>query len=388
MPAGRADLLIYVQHLLGTGHLHRTAALARAAARAGLRTVLASGGAPVPGIAIAPARLIQLDPARAADETFRQLADPAGHPLDDAWRAARRAHLLDIFAATRPRILVTETFPFGRRLMRFELMPLVAAARAARPRPCVVSSVRDVLNAPRTAEKAQWIRATFEENFDLALVHGDPDLLPLDKSFPLAAKLAARLRYTGYVAAGADRAPMGGGARPDTAGAGEVVVSTGGGAVANDLIAAALGASALAPLSGARWRILVGHNVPEPTFRDFEERAAHDTLVERARADFPALLGRARLSISQGGYNTVVDVLRARVPALVVPFAAHDETEQTVRAQALVGRGLLSVLEERALSPESLAEAARAARAPNPEALAQIHLDGATISARILGGLI
>jgi hypothetical protein len=34
-------------------------------------------------------------------------------------------------------------------------------------------------------------------------------------------------------------------------------------------------------------------------------------IVERARADFPALLARATVSVSQAGYNTALDVLRS-----------------------------------------------------------------------------
>jgi predicted glycosyltransferase len=40
---------------------------------------------------------------------------------------------------------VIELFPFGRRQMRFELLPLLEAARARSPRPWIISSVRDVL---------------------------------------------------------------------------------------------------------------------------------------------------------------------------------------------------------------------------------------------------
>ncbi|MBC6416218.1 MAG: hypothetical protein GDA47_00105 [Rhodospirillales bacterium] len=42
----KADVLLYVQHLLGIGHLKRAALIARAAARQGLKVVVASGGMP------------------------------------------------------------------------------------------------------------------------------------------------------------------------------------------------------------------------------------------------------------------------------------------------------------------------------------------------------
>ncbi|MCA3266682.1 MAG: glycosyltransferase, partial [Azospirillum sp.] len=43
-----AKILIHVQHLLGTGHTRRMAAIAKALAARGHETTLASGGLPLP----------------------------------------------------------------------------------------------------------------------------------------------------------------------------------------------------------------------------------------------------------------------------------------------------------------------------------------------------
>ncbi len=77
--------------------------------------------------------------------------------------------------------------------------------------------------------------------------------------------------------------------------------------------------------------------------------------MEPNRPDFRALLGHAALSVSQAGYNTALDVLAAGVRAIFVPFAAHDETEQTDRARALAARGLATVIAEHELTAERLA---------------------------------
>ena len=45
--------------------------------------------------------------------------------------------------------------------------------------------------------------------------------------------------------------------------------------------------------------------------------------------DLCAELSSAVASVSQCGYNTVLDILRAGIPALVVPFAEGREDEQT-----------------------------------------------------------
>jgi predicted glycosyltransferase len=354
---GSVDVLLYVQHLLGIGHLRRAAAIARALDRAGLSVAFVSGGFPVPGLDLGGAIVEQLPPVRSADEAFSALVDAAGRPIDQAWKAARRGRLLELYRRWRPKVLLIELFPFGRRLLRFELIPLLEAARAGTPRPQIVCSLRDIMNRPAKAEKIAWILDTVRGYFDQVLVHGDPAFVTLEHSFPQAAEIADKLVYTGYVVT---EAPASG---PATAeGAGEVLVSTGGGAVAEALATAALAARPLSRLAGSPWRILIGHNLPDEPYERLVCHGAEGVVVERARPDFLDLLARAAVSVSQAGYNTVLEVLRAGCPAVVVPFAAGGETEQTLRANLMAKRGLLTVVEERALTGAILARAIDRAR--------------------------
>ncbi len=80
-------------------------------------------------------------------------------------------------------------------------------------------------------------------------------------------------------------------------------------------------------------------------------------IVERWRADLPALFRNCAVSVSQAGYNTVMDLLRARARAVLVPFAEGGETEQTLRARALAARGLVVSVDGATLSPKILADA-------------------------------
>lgn len=381
----RADVLFYVQHLLGIGHLNRAAVIARALSGAGLETVLITGGMPVANLETGTAKVVQLPPARVLDEGFA-LVDDRGQPVSESWRETRRARLLRLYRETRPRVVLIELFPFGRRQMRFELLPLLDAAQAERPAVKVVCSLRDVLSRPARPEKAAWMLDTFERYFDAAIVHGDPAFLPLDRSFPDAAQIAEKLVYSGYVTA-EDRSPDPGG--DDRAGSGEVIVSTGGGAVAMPLVTAALRARPRTALSQATWRLLIGQNLPEEHFRHLRSHAAEGVVVERARPDFRNLLKHCALSISQAGYNTVMDVLSSGAPAVVVPFAGGTETEQSLRAAALAKRGWLTVVEERGLSGESLARGVAAALARGRPVLGgALNRHGARTTARYLAELI
>ena len=378
-----ADILLYVQHLLGIGHLSRAALIAKALDRAGLDVLFVSGGMPLPDLDIGGAELAQLAPLRSADSDFSGLVDGAGEPVDQAWRDARRDRLLALFEAARPRALVTEMFPFGRRQLRFELIPLLEAASACHPRVPVFCSLRDVLNPQEKPEKTAWILDTVTRYVDRVLVHGDPSFVTLEQSFPEAAEIADKLVYTGYVV---NPPPADLPAEGD--GADEVLVSTGGGAVAGPLIEAALAARPLTRLKDHKWRILVGHNLPEAKFRAFRKTAPVGVVVERARPDFLALLARCKLSISQAGYNTVMEVLAAGPPAVVVPFAAGAEREQSLRADLLAERGLLSVAEEAGLDGPALARAVEAALGRGSTASASLAMDGASETANKLVRLL
>ncbi|WP_282604800.1 glycosyltransferase family protein [Pelagibius sp. Alg239-R121] len=381
MPTEAADVLFYVQHLLGIGHLRRACILARAMDRAGLRVVFVSGGLPVPETDVGGCEFVQLPPLRTLDESFSTLVDETGRELDDRGKAARRDILLELLAKHKPRVLLFEMFPFGRRQMRFELMPLLDAAKASARRPQIICSLRDVLTTHKKPGKTEWIIKAVEDYFDQVLVHGDPEFVPLERSFPAIESFRDKIRYTGYVLEAAPNA-LPSRQRHD----GEVIVSAGGGAVAAPLIEAALAARPMTSLSGVPWRLLAGPNLAEETFNRLQSHCSEGVVLERARPDFTELLSHARLSISQAGYNTVMDILATSVPAVLVPFAATQQTEQALRAQLLAERGVATVIREDRLNAESLAAGIEDALLASDPADLLHHLDtsGAERSAALV----
>lgn len=374
-------VLFHVQHLLGIGHLRRAELLAAAMRSRGFDVTVALGGAPVPGVSFAGVRTLALPAAHIAGEDFGTLLDAHGDPVDAAWKARRSEALLDIFRSIRPDVLLLELFPFGRRQFRFELLPLLEEARTATPRPLVATSLRDILVAARKPGRIEEAAALAEAHVDAILVHADPAIVELGATFPLAGRLASRIRYTGFVA---PPAPFGASGE----GAGEVLVSAGGGAVGATLLFAALAARPATRVKDAVWRFLAGPNLSDADYARLEAAAGPTTIVERFRPDFSARLAHAALSVSQAGYNTVMDVLRARVPAIVVPYETASETEQRLRAKLLAAQGLLTLVPADALSPERLAAAIDAAVLRGRPAHAKVDLDGAQQSARLIEELL
>jgi len=366
---------------MGVGHLFRAMRIVSALVAAGMDVDLVQGGEPVPGLDPAGATVHQLAPLRAGSSNFSDLEMPDGEVADDEYRQSRRKHLLDIFERTQPDVIITEAFPFGRRQMRFEILPLLDAARARRRRPKVVASIRDILQENRRpgrdAETAEYI----ERYYDHVLVHSDPALVRLEATYPFAGRIADRTLYTGFVT-------------PEAASTGtdvaefDVVVSVGGGVMGRDLLFAAAAAQRLSSLRDARWCIITGINTPERDVAQVRALASPSATVERFLPDLRAVIAKARISISRAGYNTIADIFRAQCRAIVAPLSDGEETEQLRRTELLSAAGLIDALDPEDETPEGIAAAIESALARPVPDRSGVRLDGADFSAKAIMAML
>lgn len=371
-------VFFHVQHLLGIGHLARASRIASALAKDGFDVTMVTGGTPVAGFPGPGVRTLALPPVVASDEGFSGLADLRGIPIDDAFKEQRRRMLLEAFRDCKPDIVVLEAFPFGRRQMRFELVPLIEEISAMPQKPFLVTSVRDILQERTKPGRNEETMDLIEHYFDLVMVHGDPAFAKLDQTFPLAGAIKDKVAYTGLVAAPPP---------PPASRHFDILVSAGGGAAGGKLTGSTVAAAKL--LAGdLSWCLITGPNLPGIEFDTIAADAPANLSVFRFREDFASLLASTRLSVSQAGYNTVCDVLRAGCRSLLVPFSAGGETEQATRASRLERLGLAAVLPEQGMTPTGLAAAIEAALAgPNPPSHF-LDLDGANRTAQLLRGLL
>ena len=373
-------VLCYVQHLSGAGHYVRTHAIACGLARTH-QVLLVDGGRPVPRLASPPAlaslplprighhagALVALDDprplARVLDERIERLT------------AAARAHA--------PDVVTIEHYPWSKWELEAETLALVEAARDANPSVRVVCSLRDV--APPTRYEAvgegAFVRRVLdrlERHFDALLVHADPAFTRLEEHFAGTADLPVPLAYTGFV-----RTALPPDALP--APAGRYAVLSVGGDGPDPLTAAAV--EAFRRLSDAGelgdTRLIVFGAL-------FAEAGASSALAGTCRHDaitvlpfcpeFPAWLARSELSLSQAGYNTCVDLLAARVPAVLCPHPSRSD--QAFRAERMRAHGL-AVATRGEPSADALADAIRQVRAsPRPDH--RFDLGGVEQTARLL----
>ena len=377
----RPSLLFYCQHSLGLGHAVRSFALAEGLSDR-FRVVLACGGELPDGLSPpAEVELLELPALRAS--TNGELVSRASSRVEDV-RMTRRNLLLRIFRSLKPAVVVVELFPFGRRRFADELVPLLEEALAAAPRPLIVSSVRDILVGRGADQAAHDSLACVLANryLDAVLVHSDPRFARFDESFEPAIPLYAPLRHTGFVTSdpGGQVVPL----RAEQ----RVIVSAGGGLVGEPLLRAAVEARDLLP-ADLRLEVVAGPFLPDEAWSELQRAAARRPGIDLHRfvPDLDERLRTARVSVSQCGYNTALDVIRTRVPALVVPFAEGREDEQTRRATRLAQAGALRMLSGDALSPARLAREIRELLRFEPRPL-DLDFDGAEVSATFLSGLV
>lgn len=377
-------VLFYCQSLLGIGHLVRSRELLFALRD--FEVCFLYGGEEVPGYDWPVWVEVIYLPALRSDAAFEKLFVVDGQATLAEVKAQRKALLQATFDRFAPDILLIELFPFGRKKFKFELLPLLAHARVARPETKIACSLRDILvHRPDQERYETDVCTLMNQYFDLLLVHADPRLQRLEETFGSVAQLNCPIHYTGYVA---QPAP----AKPTTHDTSEplLVVSLGGGRVGHELITCALAAAPRLPPS-LHWQIFTGPHMPDEQFGQLREQSAGlaNVTLQRHTTEFPAWLQRADLSISMAGYNTCMDLVTAQVRALVYPFNEHDNHEQTLRARKLEALGYVKVLEPARLNPDYLAaEITQRLAASPPVPTTPLDLQGAPKTAQLLAALL
>jgi hypothetical protein len=169
-----------------------------------------------------------------------------------------------------------------------------------------------------------------------------------------------------------------------------IVVSAGGGLVGETLLRTAIQAYEFLPVTEKpELRLIGGPFIPERSWQGLEEVARGRLGISLARSvpDLGMELQSSAASISQCGYNTAMDIVRSRVPALVVPFSGNRQDEQMNRARRLERLGALRVLEPDRLDAQTLAAEMEALLQFQPSPI-QLDMNGVENTAQVLKDLV
>jgi predicted glycosyltransferase len=381
-------ILFYSQHLAGIGHLVRSTAIIQHLAQH-FEVTLVHGGQAVPGLP-PPSNVSQIPlPALYMEGPALKVVDDM-HPLEKV-QEQRQAELLAAFDQIQPDCLITEGFPFSKHTLRFELIPLLKHAQASRQPTRVVCCLRDIImtqamsdrvRAKKQNRTCEWLN----RYYDLILYHSDAQLQRLEENFPRLNELDPEVFYTGYVIPSepiassfseADRHAL-------SQTTPSIVASVGGGRHGYELLQAiATLAPALAPHLPHTFHVFTGPYLPAADLWALQAQAANcpNLEVRRFTPHLMDYLNRADLSISLGGYNTTLNILKTGVRSLIYPSPSTDQSgEQSLRAHKLEQRGLLTVIGEADLAPEPLTQhILKALQQPRKEH--SFKLDGAPATA-------
>lgn len=373
------SVLFYVQHMLGVGHIFRARRLIQGLSDSGYAVDIVFGGVPVTDLKFSARSMTFLPPVKAGAVDYSFYTDADDNQLTRAYLAERQDKLLSAFENLEPDLVIIEQFPFGRRVLRGELIALLERAHKRAHRPKIICSVRDILQEKRKPGRTEEAVETIERYFDAVLVHSDPSVILLDATLSLAHRISDKLHYSGFVVpAGEDKTP------PETF---DVIITAGGGAFGATLLRNAIAAYSLSSQRQLRWCLVTGPNLPADTVAELRRTAPSQIAIRTFLPQLWHYLKQARLSISQSGYNTVADILRAGCRSVLVPSDTAGQTEQLRRAQLLSQAGLVICVPESELSPEKLAIAMDKAMALPPSDRI-FNVSGIETSVRIIDRLV
>ncbi len=378
-------IIFYCQYVWGMGHLFRSIEVARALSDH--RVILVVGGREVDVELPGHVTLVRL-PGLYMDEQFTTLIpEEADKPIEDIQRK-RREILFSLCQRHKPDLLIIELYPFGRTIFGFELQPLLDLIRRGRfGKVKVVCSLRDILVEKRDPKAyEERVLNYLKAHFDLLLIHSDPVVMSLDETFSRVNDIPIPMLYTGFVTRKVKPA-AGKKLRRELAIAAQeklIVASAGGGRSGYTLLSNVIEAvHLLANSQQIRLEMFAGPFRDDGEFKKLSANSNQRIRVRRFTKRFLDYLSAADVSISLAGYNTCMDLLVTRVPALVYPYLR--QREQPLRVEKIKNFLPMKILQDKDLSPIPLGGHIRQMLGASLTAdAASPNLDGAENSARYL----
>jgi predicted glycosyltransferase len=249
------------------------------------------------------------------------------------------------------------------------------------------------MSAKGQMRKQARIHDQIRQYYDLVLYHSDRHFQPLEACFPTAPNLNCEVYYTGYVAQSVPAEPLISLEEQALLDKADpiIVASAGGGRDGYPLLKAMVAACPyLAQAIPHRIYVFAGPFLPAPQFTELQRLAASqpNLTLRRFTPHLLAYLSRADLSVSLGGYNTTMSILRAGVRSLILPSPSVDQVdEQRRRAARLAAMGVIGLLDPADLDPVRLAQK-MLVHLNQPKPTHAINLNGAQNTARLLQALL
>jgi predicted glycosyltransferase len=340
------NIIFYCQYVWGMGHLIRSIEFVRALGEHDV--TLLAGGREVEVDLPGHVHFVRL-PVLYMDEAFTTLipGDPAKSV--EQIKQERQEMIHDLFNQKRPDLFIVELYPFGRSMFGFELEPLLEGIHAGRfgAVKCVCS-LRDILVEKKNPQVyEERVLQKLNTYFDLVLVHSDANLLRLEETFSRVRNITIPIVYTGFIAQ-QTHPDSGKKLRQELKISSEeklIIASAGGGRSGYGLLTSVLDAcDLLCDRMPIRLEVFSGPFMEIEEFEKLSARSGPGIRIRRFTNRFLDYLCAADLSISLAGYNTCMNLLVTRTPALVFPYSRQQE--QPMRANMIKNFLPMKILNE------------------------------------------
>jgi predicted glycosyltransferase len=269
---------------------------------------------------------------------------------------------------------VTELFPFSGLEFKDEVLMIIDYLQQFGRGCRIVCSLRDIMDPKIPAERLTTVELLLGL-YDTILVHGDPTIMPLEKSCSYAGLVAHKIRYTGFIPNKADKNPILGTREK------RFLISNGTGVFGDEFILTV--AQALSKFPEYEAVFLLGPLSSQGLHLNMKALCARSDYahlrVSEMVADYCGELEKSVLSIGLAGYS-LIDVVCTKTPALVYPAGFPD---QFLRAKVFAEKQYVKIIEPKDLFPRRIASMiTERLSIPYPEN--EIDMEGAEHSRQIL----
>ncbi len=351
-------IMFYCQYHLGMGHLVRSVEILRSLVK-DFKVCFVKAGTEVEGLEIPSAVEVVTLPLLLSENRQLKVADSSQN-LEEV-KESRKSLLLKVFEEFKPDCLMTEGYPFKKYQFEFESIPLLERVQSRGRSTKVVCSLRDIVMAQPYQDRAEVLEKTcklLNQYYDMLLVHSDPQFHSLEESFSRVQDINCDIRYTGYVAQSSPESPAIADEDFSSLNMKEpmILVSVGGGQLGYELLESIVEVSSIFEhILPHKIQVFTGPFLPDDKFLELQKAVGNRTniSIRRYTSHLLQYMEKAVLSISLGGYNTTMNIVRTGVRCMIYP--SNKDWEQKVRAEKLEKLGMVEIIHPHDLKPFKLA---------------------------------
>lgn len=387
----RLDVLIYAHDGRGLGHAGRSITIGMALRRLypELKVLFVSGCSLAQElIGTAPLDWLKLPSYETRVIKGKSIGIHGKSMFSDAQlgqlRARELAHLISLY---RPRLVLVDHTPQGKHK---ELVPALSAGSGSGGDTRWILGVRGVVGAVQQA-RSELARELFKAHYHGLLWYGDALVLGASHCEQLRRQYNTEPVECGYVLRLAELArwekPL---PRADAPVAGTISIPWLG-EKSLDFLVLLAGVLHKMPESYGCWWLFVTLDTSSAAGQRVAKLFAemHNCRVEPPGRAYASALLQARTAVIYGGYNSLMDVLHARIPAVVVLRDMQDEEQQIHlrKLQEVAGEALATVSETE-VTAEELERLLLANLLRGHLPAVDLKTDGAACAAEYLHGLL